>query len=120
MEPNDLAEKPSDPPDPESRSISDRLLGAQGVGGPIAAASMRDYRDPGKRQFLQDALVEGMQAWARYAADQGLKFVCWEPAPIGREVLLRLDEAKNLYERLNHNVPIPIHFLLDVGHQCSY
>ena len=95
-------------------------LGAQGVGGPITAASLKDYRDPGKRQFLKDALVEGMQAFARYAADAGLKFVCWEPTPIGREMLIRLDEAKELYERLNEKAPIPIHFLLDVGHQCSY
>ena len=101
-------------------AITAAELGAQGVGGPIGAASMRDYRDPSKRVFLQDMLVEGMQSLARYAADQGLKFVCWEPTPIGREMLIRLDEAKALYERLNENTPIPIHFLLDVGHQCSY
>jgi len=101
-------------------AITAAELGAQGIGGPIGAASMRDYRDPGKRVFLQDMLVEGMQSLACYAADQGLKFVCWEPTPIGREMLIRLDEAKALYERLNENTPIPIHFLLDVGHQCSY
>src|SRR5207237_8243875 len=95
-------------------------LGAQGVGGPVAAASMKDYQTPGKRQFLMDALVEGMQAFARYAAAQSLRFVLWEPTPIGREMLIHLDEAKKLHERLNRNVPIPIHFLLDVGHQCSY
>lgn len=67
-----------------------------------------------------DALVEGMQAFARYAAAQNLKFLLWEPAPIGREMLVHLDEARKLHERLNRNVPIPIHFLLDVGHQCSY
>jgi len=49
-----------------------------------------------------------------------LKFVCWEPTPIGREMLIHLDEAKDLYARLNENSPIPIYFLLDVGHQCSY
>jgi hypothetical protein len=49
-----------------------------------------------------------------------LKFVLWEPTPIGREMLIRLDEAKELHQDLNRNVPIPIHFLLDVGHQCSY
>jgi len=31
-----------------------------------------------------------------------------------------LDEAQELYDRLNENVPVPIHLLLDVGHQCSY
>jgi sugar phosphate isomerase/epimerase len=101
-------------------SITAAELGAQGVGGPIAAASMRDYRDPGKREFLMDTLVEGMRAFAGYAADQGLKFVCWEPTPIGREMLIHLDEAKALYERFNENVPVPVYFLLDVGHQCSY
>jgi len=96
------------------------LMGAQGVGGPIAAASVKDYRDPGKKEFLLDTLVEEMQAFAHFAAQQNLKFVLWEPTPIGREMLIHLDEAKKLHERLNHHSPIPIHFLLDVGHQCSY
>jgi len=104
----------------ELASITARQLGAQGVGGPIAAASMRDYQDPSKRESLMEALVEGMQAFARYAAAQNLRFLLWEPAPIGREMLIHLDEARKLHERLNRNVPIPIHFLLDVGHQCSY
>lgn len=95
-------------------------LGAGGVGGPIAAASMKDYCDPGKRAFLMDTLVEGMQAFARSAASQGLKFVLWEPTPIGREMLINLDLAKKLHERFNSKSPIPINFLLDVGHQCSY
>jgi D-erythrulose 1-phosphate 3-epimerase len=101
-------------------AITAAELGAQGVGGPIAAASLKDYRDPSKHQLLKGALVEGMRAFAHYAADQGLKFICWEPTPIGREMLIHLDEAKELYERFNEDVPIPIHFLLDVGHQCSY
>jgi sugar phosphate isomerase/epimerase len=104
----------------ELASITAKQLGAWGVGGPVAAASMKDYRDPAKREFLTGALVEGMQAFARYAAAENLKFVLWEPAPIGREMLIHLDEAVDLYERFNRNAPIPIQFLLDVGHQCSY
>ena len=101
-------------------SITAAELGAQGVGGPVAAASMKDYRDPGKRKFLLDTLVEGMRAFAGYAADQGLKFVCWEPTPLGREMLIHLDEAKELHARLNEKTSIPIHYILDVGHQCGY
>jgi len=100
-------------------SITAAELGAQGVGGPVAAASMKDYGDPSKRKFLLDTLVEGMQAFAGYAADQGLKFVCWEPTPLGREMLIHLDEAKDLHARLNEKSPIPIHYILDVGHQCG-
>jgi hypothetical protein len=104
----------------ELAAVTAARLGAQGTGGPIAAASERDYRDPAKREFLRAALIEGMQAFACHAARQGLKFVLWEPTPIGREMLIRFDEAKELHRDLNRNVPIPIHFLLDVGHQCSY
>lgn len=100
-------------------SITAAELGAQGVGGPVAAASMKDYRDPSKRKFLMDTLVEGMHAFANYAADQGLKFVCWEPTPLGREMLIHLDEAKDLHARMNEKAPIPIHYILDVGHQCG-
>jgi hypothetical protein len=35
-------------------------------------------------------------------------------------MLIHLDEAKELYERFNENSPIPIYYILDVGHQCSY
>lgn len=104
----------------ELASITASRLGAQGVGGPIAAASMKDYRDSCKREFLLENVVNGMQAFARFAAQQNLKAVYWEPTPIGREMLIHLDEAKSLYERLNRSSPIPIYFLLDVGHQCSY
>ena len=89
----------------ELASLTASQLGAQGVGGPIAAASMKDYRDPGKREFLLDTLVEGMQAFARSAAQQNLKFVFWEPTPIAREMLIHLDEAKQLHERLNRHSP---------------
>ena len=95
-------------------------VGAGGVGGPIAAASVRDYCDASMREFLMDTLVAGMQGFARLAASQGLKFVLWEPTPIGREMLINLDQAQKLHERFNSKSPIPIHFLLDVGHQCSY
>jgi sugar phosphate isomerase/epimerase len=35
-------------------------------------------------------------------------------------MLIHIEEAMTLYERLNKKAPIPIYFLLDVGHQCSY
>lgn len=104
----------------ELASITSEQLGAQGTGGPVAAASVTDYQDPSKRKSLTDTLVEGMQAFARYAAQHNQQFVLWEPAPIGREMLIHLDEAHRLYECLNEGVPIPIHLLLDVGHQCSH
>jgi len=34
--------------------------------------------------------------------------------------LFRIFGIEDLYTKFYENVPIPIHFLLDVGHQCSY
>jgi D-erythrulose 1-phosphate 3-epimerase len=95
-------------------------LGALGSGGPIAAASVRDASDPAKREVLLQYLVEGLQQYARYAAAQGQQFILWEPSPIGREMLISIDEGHALYARLNQGSPIPIHYCLDVGHQCGY
>ena len=96
------------------------LLGAKGLGGPIAAASWRDYTDKGKRQFLLDTTVEGFQAFARIAAQHGQKFLLWEPTPVGREMSISIDVVRELYERMNRGSAIPIHLQLDVGHWCSY
>ena len=104
----------------ELASVTAAEIGAEGAGGPIAAASMADYTNPKRKGFLMDSLVEGLQAFARHAARRGLKFVLWEPTPIGREMLIHIDEARKLHRRLNRGAPIPIHYLLDVGHQCSY
>jgi len=95
-------------------------LGARGSGGPIAAASVRDASEPATRGLLMQYLVEGLQHYARYAAAQGQEFILWEPSPIGREMLISIDEGHDLYARLNHGSPIPIHYCLDVGHQCGY
>jgi D-erythrulose 1-phosphate 3-epimerase len=104
----------------ELASLTSEQMGARAVGGPIAAASVQDYLDPSKRAFLLDKLVEGMQHWARHAAQHGQDYILWEPTPVGREMLIHLDEGLKLYERLNQDVPIPIYFCLDVGHACGY
>jgi sugar phosphate isomerase/epimerase len=95
-------------------------LGSKGVGGPIAAASWRDYTDRGKRQFLMDTLVAGFQSFARIAAARGQEFLIWEPTPVGREMSISIDTVHELYNRMNRGSAIPIRLQLDVGHWCSY
>lgn len=96
------------------------LLNCKAVGGPIAAASWRDYQDPGKRQFLLDTTVEGFHAFARIAARHGQEYLIWEPTPVGREMSISIDVVRYLYERMNRGSAIPIRLQLDVGHWCSY
>ena len=95
-------------------------MGSKGVGGPIAAASMRDYTNPARREFLLDTLVEGMQAFARIAAKRGQSFLIWEPTPVGREMGISIDQVRKLYDRFNRGSAIPIYLQLDVGHWCGF
>lgn len=95
-------------------------MGSQGVGGPIAAASMRDYTNPARREFLFDTLVEGMQSFARIAASHGQSFLIWEPTPVGREMGTSIDQVQKLYDRFNRGSAIPIYLQLDVGHWCGF
>ncbi len=94
------------------------LLGAHGIGGPIAAASWRDYTDKAKRQFLLDTTVEGFQAFARIAARHRKKFLPGNPRR-SAEMSISIDVFRALYERMNRGSTIPIHMQLDVGHWCS-
>lgn len=97
-----------------------QLLGAKALGGPIAAASSTDYANPERFKFLMDEFVKGMQHFAKSAAASGQEFIMFEPSNLGREGLIHIDDAKVLYEKLNSDTPIPIYFMLDVGHQCGY
>jgi hypothetical protein len=97
-----------------------KMLGAKGLGGPIAAASLADYANPERFKFLKEEFVKGMQYFSKSAASQGQDFILFEPSNLGREGLIKIDEAKKLHEQLNKNAAIPVHLMLDVGHQCGY
>jgi len=104
----------------EKASLCSQEMRSRGVGGPIAAASMRDYTDRAKHNWLLDTLVEGIREFARIAARHGQEFLLWEPSPVGREMGSSIDTVKDLYERFNADSPIPVHLQLDVGHWCGY
>ncbi|MGD0743780.1 MAG: TIM barrel protein [Verrucomicrobiota bacterium] len=104
----------------DKAALCSKEMGSKGVGGPIAAASMRDYTNPARREFLLDTLVEGMQAFARIAARHGQSFLIWEPTPVGREMGTSIDQVRKLYDRFNRGSAIPIYLQLDVGHWCGF
>jgi len=104
----------------DKASLCSQEMGSKGVGGPVAAASMRDYSNPARRQFLLDTLVEGMQSFARIAAKHGQSFLIWEPTPVGREMGTSIDQVRMLHERFNNRSSIPIYLQLDVGHWCGF
>ncbi len=104
----------------DKAALCSKEMGSKGVGGPIAAASMRDYADPARREALLDTLVDGMHSFARIAAEHRQEFLIWEPTPVGREMGTSIDTVRELYERFNKSSPIPVLLQLDVGHWCGF
>jgi hypothetical protein len=104
----------------ELAAETSEMLGAKGLGGPVAAASSSDYKNAERFAFLKKEFIKGMQSFAQSAADHHQEYVLFEPSNLGREGLIRIDQAKELYDALNKDSAIPIYFMLDVGHQCGY
>jgi sugar phosphate isomerase/epimerase len=95
------------------------MMGAIAVGGPLGAATSEDYKVKERFTFLMDQLAAGMRTFAEFGAQYNQEFVIFEPSNLEREGLIRLDFAEDLFKDFNRDTPIPVYFMLDVGHQCS-
>jgi len=91
-------------------------IGAFSAGSHFGAMSVHDISDPdcyGRR------LAEGIQLWqdlSAYARDAGYRYLFFETMSVPRELAHTVEEARELYDRLNAKSAIPIKLCLDVGH----
>lgn len=81
---------------------------------------MVDYADEKKKSFIITELKYALHSLASMAKIAGLKYLLIEPSPVPREVPSTIDEAIRLYEFFNDGAPLPIMYLVDPGHACSY
>lgn len=102
-----------------SAAETSEMMGATAVGGPLGAATSVDYQDKERFDFLMDELAAGMRAFAGFGFQHHQEYVIFEPSNLEREGLIKLDQAKILFEEFNKETPVPVYFMLDVGHQCS-
>ncbi|MBN2308473.1 MAG: TIM barrel protein [Candidatus Hydrogenedentes bacterium] len=113
-------------PDPDIRRVwiewfkgfidVSRRLGAEGVGSHFGILSVRDNRDPARRERR---LAEGVGAWrelAEYGAGQGLEYLLFEPMSIPREVAETIPATRDILERCGEGFAIPMRLCLDVDH----
>jgi D-erythrulose 1-phosphate 3-epimerase len=94
-------------------------LGAQGLGGHIAAVSVRDYHDPASRTRAVDHTIEAVRALAERAAERGLGYLLWETMPVAREYPATIAETEELLERVS-GTAVPVELCLDLGHMCTH
>jgi D-erythrulose 1-phosphate 3-epimerase len=91
-------------------------IGAFSAGSHFGTMSVHDANDPYRyARRLQD----GIQLWQElsvYAKDVGYRYLFFETMSVPRELAYTVEEAKELYDRLNAKSAIPILLCLDVGH----
>ena len=91
-------------------------LRSTGCGCFLGSFSFRDLNNPERYNSLLDEAIERWHVLAKLAKDKGLSCLMFEPMSIPREVPCTIDQAKELYERLNDGSELPVKLCLDVGH----
>ena len=95
-------------------------LGAKGTVGHVGALSIDDFNHSSRKKYLTQCLVDSLQYLSQVAKREGLSYLLWETMPVPRERPITISEAKELYGLVNEKSVLPIHYCLDVGHQCAY
>lgn len=112
-------------PDKEQREVSflffkraidlTEELGASVMGTPVGGLSVSDARNPRRRQYLYEAMLEDMRRLAEYGKEHGLKELHVEPSPVFGEIPYNIRQSLDLMEKLSETA-IPIKLLIDWGH----
>lgn len=100
--------------------IISKKIGAESLGAIYGALSMSDFKNDFKKNFLENEFKYAIHSIASSAKIAGLKYLLIEPSPVPREIPSSIEESIRLYEFLNEGSPLPIKFLFDLGHTCSY
>ncbi len=91
-------------------------LGARAVGSHFGILSYRDLHDPVRYRARVDEAIGHWQDLSFYAQHLGLAYVYFETMSIPREMAWTVEEARDLLNRVNERVGVPMAFCLDAGH----
>lgn len=94
-------------------------IGVKATGGHIAAKSVKDYNNPGRRAYIDSALYDAVKALRRYAQAKGLEMILWEPMPVPRETPWTMAETEEVLKKANEGLGAAVKLNIDVGHQCT-
>jgi len=91
-------------------------LGAETMGSHFGIFTAKDNADPQVRQLRRRQNIDAWHELGDYAAQRGLKYLCWEPMSISREQGETLKQTEQLQKDVNQNSALPFYLCLDVDH----
>jgi len=89
-------------------------LGAEGAGSHLGIYSFNDLEKNFK--IRRKKIINGWIELSKYAKQQGLKYLIWEPMSVKREMGDTIYSTQQLHKELNVKAKIPILLNLDVDH----
>lgn len=95
------------------------LLGGRGVGGHIAALSVRQHRGLKERERAIGRVIGAVRRLSQKAQRAGLDYLLWEVMPVAREYPADLDSAEELMTSLENDTGVPVVLCTDMGHACA-
>lgn len=96
------------------------MLNCKAAGGHMGALSFYDYNNSDRKTYLIEILINEIKHLSKVAKSKGLEYLLWEPMPVDRELLSKLDKTIELYKKVNEVSEIPIYLNLDLGHMCCH
>lgn len=91
-------------------------LGAQAVGSHMGILSVQDVSHVARYHERVDEAIRLWQELSFYAQERGLLYLFFETMSVPREMGYTIGHARELLERMNARVGVPIRLCLDVGH----
>jgi len=93
-------------------------LHVETVGGHMGALTVKDFKDPFRRNLLLSEQVNQVISLSRLCKEAGLETLLWEIMPVSREPPSTIQEARNVLQQVK-NSSVPVKLCIDVGHTCN-
>ena len=91
-------------------------LGCVSMGSHFGIFTQKDNNNEEVRKRRRNQNIDCWHRIGEYALKKGLKYLTWEPMSVSREQGETIVEAKQLYNDINLNSPLPFKICLDVDH----
>ena len=86
------------------------------MGTPVGGMSYEDARDPQRKAFLYQEMLDHLKEIARYGKEKGLEMILIEATPLLTEFPHSPQVSKKMMQDLDGQTAIPIRLLIDWGH----
>ena len=95
-------------------------LGAKGLGSHYNNIPFSVRENQRRYNKMVDQLIESIIQLSIYSKEKNLEFLLWEQMYAPSEIPYRINQASDLFKRVNARSLVPIKMTIDLGHSCCH